>query len=251
MFNFFATENSRQGDCFYISGSDLNHIKNVLRMRTGDTLLVSENGKSHLCEIESLSGDTAIVKIIEEDCKNAELPVKLYLFQGLPKSDKMELIIQKAVELGVFAIVPTEMSRCVVRLEDKKKRAKVDRWQAISESAAKQSKRNIIPEIMNVMSYGEALQFAKNLDVILVPYESKDGMVSTKKALSGIYPGKSVGIFIGPEGGFDEKEIEKAVNAGGEIISLGKRILRTETAAITALSMCMLYAEMNENGENG
>ena len=251
MFNFFADENSRQGDCFFITGSDLNHIKNVLRMRIGDTILVSENGKSHLCGIEALTEDTAIVRITEESFKDTELPVKLYLFQGLPKSDKMELIIQKAVELGVYAVIPTEMSRCVVKLEDKKKKSKIQRWQAISESAAKQSKRNIIPEVMNVMSYGEALQFAKNLDVILVPYEAKDGMLSTKKALSEISPGKSVGIFIGPEGGFDDKEIEKALTAGGEIISLGKRILRTETAAITALSMCMLYIEMNENGENG
>lgn len=251
MFNFFATENSRQGDCFFIMGSDLNHIKNVLRMHTGDELLVSEDGESHLCEIESLSEDTAVVRIKEENYKNTELPVKLYLFQGLPKSDKMELIIQKAVELGVYAVIPTEMSRCVVKLEEKKKTSKIQRWQAIAESAAKQSKRNIIPEIMNVMSYGEALQFAKNLDVLLVPYESKDGMLSTKKALERLSPGTSAGIFIGPEGGFDEKEIEKALTAGGEIISLGKRILRTETAAITALSMCMLYVEMNENGENG
>lgn len=251
MFNFFATENSRQGDCFFITGGDLNHIKNVLRMRTGDTLLVSENGQSHLCEIESLSEDTAIVRITEEDYRSTELPVKLYLFQGLPKSDKMELIIQKAVELGAFAIIPTEMSRCVVKLEEKKKKSKIERWQAISESAAKQSKRNIIPEIMNVMTFGDALQFAKNLDVILVPYESKDGMLSTKKALEMLAPGKSAGIFIGPEGGFDDREIEKALNAGGEIISLGKRILRTETAALTALSMCMLYVEMNTDGENG
>ncbi len=250
MFNFFASENSRQGDCFHITGSDFNHIKNVLRMTVGDVLLVSENGKSHLCEIESLSAENAIVRITEEDYNNTELPVKLYLFQGLPKSDKMELIIQKAVELGVFAIIPTEMSRCVVKLEDKKKRSKLERWQAISESAAKQSKRNIIPEIMNVMSYGEALQFAKTLDLILVPYESKDGMISTENALKKIEAGKSVGIFIGPEGGFDEKEIEKAIAAEGEIISLGKRILRTETAAITALSMCMLYTELNCNGEN-
>ena len=163
----------------------------------------------------------------------------------------MELIIQKAVELGAFAIIPTEMSRCVVRLEEKKKKSKIERWQAISESAAKQSKRNIIPEIMNVMTFGDALQFAKNLDVILVPYESKDGMLSTKKALEMLAPGKSAGIFIGPEGGFDDREIEKALTSGGEIISLGKRILRTETAALTALSKCMLYVEMNTDGENG
>lgn len=246
MFNFFATENSRQGDCFYIEGSDFNHIKNVLRMHEGDTLLVSENGKSHLCEITSLSGDVAVVKITEADYQSTEIPVKIYLFQGLPKSDKMEFIIQKTVELGVFAIIPTEMSRCVVKLEDKKKKSKVERWQAISESGAKQSKRNIIPEIMPIMSYKQALEFAKTLDLILVPYESKDGMKSTKDALSKIKDGMSIGIFIGPEGGFDEKEISLATENGGEIVSLGKRILRTETAALTAVGMCMLYTEMKD-----
>ncbi len=248
MFNFFADKNSRQGDFYYISGSDFNHIKNVLRMKTGETFLVSDNGESHLCEISSFEGETAVAKIIEENYQNTELPVRIYLFQGLPKSDKMELIIQKCVELGVYAIIPTEMSRCVVKLEDKKKKSKVDRWQSISESAAKQSKRNIIPEIMNVMSYKEALTFAEKLDMILVPYESENGMQGTKETLSKIRNGMNVGIFIGSEGGFDEKEITLAKEKGAEIISLGKRILRTETAAITSVAMCMLHIEMN--GEN-
>ncbi len=245
MFNFFAEENSRQGDFYYITGSDFNHIKNVLRMKTGETFLVSDNGESHLCEITSFEGETAVAKIIEENYQNTELPVKIYLFQGLPKSDKMELIIQKTVELGVHAIIPTEMSRCVVKLEEKKKKSKTDRWQAISESAAKQSKRNVIPEVMKVMSYKEAISDADKLDMILVPYESKDGMESTKTALSEIKNGMSVGIFIGPEGGFDEKEIEFAKEKGAKIVSLGKRILRTETAAITSVAMCMLHIEMN------
>ena len=246
MFNFFATENSRQGDCYYIDGGDFNHIKNVLRMQEGEALLVSDDGKSHLCEIDSLSGDCAVVKIIQEDYQNTELPVKLYLFQGLPKSDKMEFIIQKTVELGVYEIIPTEMSRCVVKLEDKKKKSKVERWQSISESAAKQSKRNIIPKISDVMSYKQALQYAKTLDMILVPFESKNGMKSTVDALTKINDGMSVGIFIGPEGGFDDKEIKMATDEEAMIVSLGKRILRTETAALTAVGMCMLHIEMKD-----
>lgn len=248
MFNFFANENSRQGEYYYISGPDFNHIKNVLRMKTGEKFLVSDKGKSHLCEITSFEGETAVAKITEENYQSTELPVKIYLFQGLPKSDKMELIIQKCVELGVFAIIPTEMSRCVVKLEEKKKKSKVERWQSISESAAKQSKRNIIPEIMNVMSYKEALSFAESLDMIIVPYESENGMKSTAETLSRIRNGMSIGIFIGSEGGFDDKEITLAKEKGAEIISLGKRILRTETAAMTSVAMCMLHIEMN--GEN-
>lgn len=245
MFNFFAEENSRQDSCYYITGHNFNHIKNVLRMKTGDTLLVSESGASHLCKIISLDGDTVIAEIIEENYQETELPVKIYLFQGLPKSDKMELIIQKTVELGVYSIIPTEMSRCVVKIEDKKKKSKTERWQAISESAAKQSKRNIIPEIKSIMSYKQALSFAEKLDIILVPYESEDGMKGTENALSEIKNGMSIGIFIGPEGGFDEKEIQLAEKNGAKIISLGKRILRTETAAITSVAMCMLHVEMN------
>lgn len=248
MFNFFADINSRQNNCYYISGSDFNHIKNVLRMHEGDTFLVSESGVSNLCKIVSFEGETAVAVIIEENYQNTELPVKIYLFQGLPKSDKMELIIQKTVELGVYAIIPTEMSRCVVKLEEKKKKSKTERWQAISESAAKQSKRNIVPEIKNIMSLRQALKEAEKLDMIFVPYESENGMESTLAALNEIRNGMSVGIFIGPEGGFDIKEIKEAIESGGKIISLGKRILRTETAAITAVAMCMLHTEMN--GEN-
>lgn len=250
MFNFFVTEDSRQGDLFYITAGDHNHIKNVLRMHEGEQLLVSENGQSHLCEITNLSDNKTTVKIIEENYQSCELPIKIYLFQGLPKSDKFEFIIQKAVELGVFAIVPTEMSRCVVKIEEKKKKNKVERWNAISESAAKQSKRNIVPEVTSIMSFKNALAFAKDLDLILIPYESKNGMTDTKNALAKIKPGMSVGIFIGPEGGFDEKEINLADEYAAEIISLGKRILRTETAAITSVAMCMIHIELNTDGEN-
>ena len=245
MHNFFVDENNRQGDVYFITDADFNHIKNVLRMKQGDSFLVSSASKSDLCVLDSFTEDAVIAKITEEDYQDTSLPVKLYLFQGLPKSDKMELVIQKAVELGAEGVIPVEMNRCVVKIDDKKKKSKVQRWQAISESAAKQSKRTIIPKVYDVLSYKQAMEKAKEMDVFIVPYENKDGMKATKNALSEIKKGMSVGILIGPEGGFDEKEIEIAESVGGLTVSLGKRILRTETAAITALSMCMLYAEMN------
>ena len=244
MYNFFAKENQRQNNRYFIDGTDYNHIKNVLRMVVGDSFLVSENGVSNLCEIESFETDFVVARIIEENFNDTNLPIKIHLFQGLPKGDKMELIIQKTVELGVESIIPVEMSRCVVKIDDKKKKSKQQRWQAISESAAKQSKRNTIPEIEEIVTYKQAMARAKEMDLFLVPYESKNGMEDTKSALSQLKRGMSVGILIGPEGGFDEKEVDLAFENGGKVISLGKRILRTETAAITSVSMCMLYAEM-------
>ena len=245
MYNFFVDETKINGDRVYIDGSDYNHIKNVLRMSKGDTFLVSSEGRSDLCEIESLDGGAVTARIIEENYQNTELPVKIYLFEGLPKGDKMEFIIQKAVELGVHTIVPTEMKHCVVKLDDKKKKSKQTRWQSIAESAAKQSKRNTIPVVHEVLSYKDALNLASELDLLLVPYENKNGMTDTVSALNKLCDCKSVGILIGPEGGFDQSEIEAAITLGGLPISLGKRILRTETAAITAVSMCMLSIEMN------
>ena len=250
MFNFFAKEENRQGDTFHLTGPDCNHIKNVLRMKKGDTFLVSCEGKSHLCALSECENDFAIAEIIEENFQDTELPVKLYLFQGLPKGDKMELIIQKTVELGVHKIIPVEMNRCVVKLDDKKKNANTSRWQAIAESAAKQSKRTLVPEISLPLSYSEAMKQAENLDLFLVPYESKRGMEATIEALSLIKKGSSVGILIGPEGGFEEAEVEKAFSAGGKVISLGSRILRTETAAITAVGMWMLHTEMKLSGDD-
>ncbi len=244
MFNFFVESNALQCDCYNITGGDYNHIVNVLRMKKGDEFLVSCNGRSDLCEITEIYTDSLVAQITQRDYNDTSLPIKLYLFQGLPKGDKMELIIQKAVELGVEEIIPVEMDNCVVKLDDKKKKSKVSRWQAISESAAKQSKRNSIPVVSEVLSFKKAVEKAKELDIVLVPYECAEGMIATKNALTEIKNGYSVGIFIGSEGGYSLKEIQYATENGGKVISLGKRILRTETAAITALSMCMLYAEM-------
>lgn len=243
MFNFFADKSALQGEAYNISGGDFNHIVNVLRMKVGDSFFVSCDGSSDLCKISQIYEASLVAEIIEKNYNDTSLPIKLYLFQGLPKGDKMELIIQKAVELGAEEIIPVEMDNCVVKLDDKKKKSKLQRWQAISESAAKQSKRNFVPRVSEVLSFKNAIAKAKELDILLVPYECAEGMAATKNALSEIKRGSSVGIFIGSEGGYSQKEIDFATENGGRIISLGKRILRTETAAITALSMCMLYAE--------
>ena len=248
MFNFFAKDSARQDNRFYLDGSDHNHIKNVLRMQPNDTFLVSQGGASHLCRLVEFANEYTVAEIVEENYQNTELPVELYLFQGLPKSDKMEWIIQKTVELGVNQIVPVEMTNCVVKLEEKKKKAKQTRWQAIAEAAAKQSKRTIIPTIHEPIGYKNAIAFAQNMDIVLVPYENARGMAATKEALAQMKSGMKVGIFIGPEGGFDPKEIDAIVEQNGKTISLGSRILRTETAAITAVSLCMLHIEMN--GDN-
>lgn len=245
MHNFFVDESQKQNNRYLIKGADYNHIINVLRMDIGDSFLVSYDGKSDLCKIEAFDAETVTALITEENYQNTELPLNIYLFQGLPKGDKMEFIIQKSVELGVFAVVPTEMNRCVVKLDEKKKKSKVARWQAIAESAAKQSKRNYIPKIFDVLSYKQALKMAEELDLLIVPYENEDGMTATKQVFENLKECKSVGILIGSEGGFDESEINIAKEIGGKVISLGKRILRTETAAITSVAMCMLNTEMN------
>ena len=245
MFNFFVEESARGEDLFRITGADYNHICNVLRMQVGDTFLVSCEGTSCLCSLLRIEDDAVVAQILEEDYQNTELPVRFYLFQGLPKADKLELIIQKTVELGVAGIIPVEMNRCVVKLDDKKKKSRQERWQSIAESAAKQSKRNVIPEVMDVMSYKQAMAKAAEMDLFLVPYENESGMQATRDALNQIKPGMSVGILVGPEGGFDPQEIDKAREVGALIVSLGKRILRAETAAVTAVAMGMLRVEMN------
>ncbi len=243
MFNFFAKENMRNGNCYTIGGTDYNHIKNVLRMTVGDRFLISENGESNLCEIKEITENEIIAFIIEENYIDTSLDINVYLFQGLPKADKLELIIQKCVELGVSGIIPVEMEHCVVKLDEKKKRNKTERWQAISESAAKQSKRSFVPKIYEPVPFNAVLENIEKLDLFLVPFEAKNGMKDTKNALLKLKKGMNVGVLIGPEGGFSSKEIDKLKEKRCEIISLGKRILRTETAAICAVAMCMLYSE--------
>lgn len=231
-----------------LSGSDVNHMKNVLRMKTGEEVSISDgNNCRYLCRIKGyeLAGDeeTAVLEIVEKEAPDTELSSKIYLFQGLPKQDKMELIVQKAVELGAYGIVPVATKRAVVKLDEKKAEKKVRRWQEIAKSAAKQAGRGIIPEVFQVLSWREALEFAKDLDVLLIPYELAENMSETKRVIESVQPGQSVGIFIGPEGGFEREEVELAILAGAEPITLGKRILRTETAGLTTLSVLMFHLE--------
>ena len=244
MYRFFVEKEQIGEKTIRIIGSDVNHIRNVLRMKPGEEILISDGEKKEYhCEIKTLDPEyvEALIMFVKEE--GLELPSKVYLFQGLPKNDKMELIIQKAVELGVYAVVPVATKRAVVILDDKKEAKKLVRWQSISESAAKQAKRLIIPEVMPVMSFKEAVAFSQTMDVRLIPYELAENMAYTRQVLSQIKPGQSIGIFIGPEGGFAEEEVELALNSGMETITLGKRILRTETAGMTVLSILMYLLE--------
>ena len=228
----------------HIVGTDVNHISNVLRMKQGEEVWISDGGKKeYRCAIEAFSADEVLLHIIYAQEPDYELSSRIYLFQGLPKADKMELIIQKAVELGAYEIIPVETKRCVVKLDGKKAAKKVDRWQQIAESAAKQSKRMLIPNVHQVLSFKEALKYAEAMDIRLIPYELAKGMQETKEILAAIEQGQSIGIFIGPEGGFEEKEVEAAISEGAKPITLGKRILRTETAGLAILSVLMFQLE--------
>ncbi|MCI9338450.1 MAG: 16S rRNA (uracil(1498)-N(3))-methyltransferase [Lachnospiraceae bacterium] len=228
-----------------IEGEDVNHIKNVLRMRPGEEIAVrtGRDGMEYRCGILSL-GESEIVcelRFIKEDA--VELPAKIYLFQGLPKGDKMELIIQKAVELGVYQVIPVAADRCVVKLDERKAAAKRNRWQGIAQAAAKQSKRALIPEVTEVSSFARAVRTASEMDLALIPYELARDMTRTKELLEGIRPGESVAVFIGPEGGFTGEEISLAEKSGILPVTLGKRILRTETAGLAVLSWIMYLLE--------
>lgn len=245
MHRFFVEEPAMGEDSITITGGDVNHIKNVLRMSVGDKICVinGQNNKEYYCEITAVGNDAVDTRICEIRESDQELGNEVVLFQGLPKSDKMELIIQKAVELGVHTIVPVSTDRTVVKLDAKKEANKRKRWMSISESAAKQSGRLRIPEVTPVVSYREALEMAKKMDVRLIPYELAEGMEKTRELMSSIQPGQSVAVFIGPEGGFESSEIEKAIEIGAWPITLGKRILRTETAGLVTLAMLVYNLE--------
>lgn len=245
MQRFFVTPSQVKGDRIYIEGSDVNHMKNVLRMRPGEELMVSDgNNLQYLCRVAEYTDGLAVLSVERQEIVDTELPSRIYLFQGLPKQDKMELIVQKAVELGACGIIPVETRRSVVRLDEKKKSKKVQRWQQIAESAAKQAGRGYIPKVEPVLSYEEALKRAEELDVRLIPYELAEGMEGTRRMVESIRPGQSVGILIGPEGGFEKNEVEAAKEAGFFPVTLGKRILRTETAGLAVLSVLMYHLEV-------
>ena len=212
MYQFFIEPSAVKGESVEITGSDVNHIKNVLRMRIGEKIAaVNETeGRKYLCEIQKLEEECILCGILSEEEADTELSSEIYLFQGLPKGDKMELILQKAVELGCFEVVPVACKRCIVKLEEKKQKSRVQRWQSIAEAAAKQSGRRIIPHVHDVMRFSEALAYAADMDMRLIPYERAGNMEETKRLLSLVKPGQRIAVFIGPEGGFEEAEIEEA-----------------------------------------
>lgn len=243
MYHFFVSEEQINGENAYIEGSDVNHIVNVLRMKPGEELLISVKGDwDYLCKIVDIDSERVNLKVLES-MEQRELPVNITLLQGIPKSDKLEMIIQKAVELGVSEIIPVKTKRVVVKIEEKKQASKVNRWNAIAESAAKQSKRSIIPKVSEPMSIDNALEIVKDFGVKLIPYENADGIDKTRKILDSMDKTKDIAVFIGPEGGFEEAEVERIKNSGFEVITLGKRILRTETAGLALLSNIMIRLE--------
>ena len=247
---FYCEEKNVSEQEIRITGSDVNHMKNVLRMREGETLTVCDGaGMEYFCEIIGFEAGEVQLAVLEKKQAETELPVRLVLYQGLPKKDKMELIIQKAVELGAVEVVPVLTKRCIVKLEDEKKEAKkLERWQAIAESAAKQSGRGIVPKVSKVLHYKEAIKQAKEAGMVLIPYELAEGMKSLREAANKVPGERQVSVFIGPEGGFEEAEVDYARENGVIPVSLGKRILRTETAGFTTLSILMYEIECATEG---
>ena len=245
MHHFFVEPSQIQDKKIIITGRDVNHIKNVLRMKIGEEIAVSNgvDNREYRCGIEEYTEQEIIctLRFIKED--GVELPAKIYLFQGLPKADKMELVIQKAVELGVYEVIPVAAKRCVVKLDEKKAAAKVNRWQGIAEAAAKQSRRGVIPVVRNVMSMQEAIEYTESMDVKIIPYELAEDMQHTKDIIRSVKSGESIAVFIGPEGGFEESEVQAAFAAGIEPVTLGRRILRTETAGLAVMSWLMYHLE--------
>ncbi len=240
MRRFYFDKNDMHGDMIRISGNDVNHIKNVLRMNIGERVVANDKEvNDYYCVIEDMDSTQVLLRVESYRKCAAELKTKLYLFQALPKQDKMELIVQKSVELGVHEIIPMATSRCVVKLDDKRQEKRLLRWQSIAESAAKQSARGIIPRVNNIMKFNDAIAYAKSLEYSIIPYEHAKGMDESRQCMDEAAKCSSVGIFIGPEGGFEESEIEHAFMQGIKPVSLGDRILRTETAGMCVLSILM------------
>ena len=250
MHRFFADLVQSADERIILSGENARHAALVLRLSPGDEIMVgSGDGRDYSCKIESITAEEVVAEILDISGNAAELPVEITLFQGFPKGDKLDLIIQKSVELGVHRIIPVWMSRSIVKMDEAKAKKRRDRYQSISEAAAKQSGRGIIPEIGAFLSMKEAVKKAVKLDRILLPYENAKGMEYTRKVLSEIRDEnekgtvKSLGIFIGPEGGFEESEVTALQEIGAEVITLGHRILRTETAGMTMMSILSYILE--------
>ena len=239
---FFVDSNNIKNNKIFIE-EDYNHIKNVLRKNIGECLEIcnKDTAQNYNCEIVEITDKYVECKIIEEIIQKVESNIKITIFQGLPKAEKMELIIQKSIELGAYEITPVEMKRCVVKLKEKDKQKKIERWQKIAEVASKQCGRNIIPKITQVYNIKDICNNIKKFDSVIVTYENENNY-SIKDEIEKLKVQKNIqniAIVIGPEGGFDKEEILELENSGGKIVTLGKRILRTETVAIALTSIIM------------
>lgn len=241
---FFVSRDQIEGESITITGGDVGHISRVLRMSPGEELSVSDGeGTDYYCRITGIDREAVHLEIIGSWPSFSELPVKIFLYQGLPKAGKMDTIIQKAVELGVYKVIPVQTARSVARLDEKKESKKLERWQGISESAAKQAGRAIIPEVSGCLTFAQAVKACAAHDAVLMPYEKAEGMEEARQMVRSLHTSREIGILIGPEGGFEESEVQLAQSAGARTMSLGHRILRTETAGMTVLSILMFELE--------
>ncbi len=235
MANFFVNKSDIDGPAARIAGEEAGHISRVLRMRAGEELTLCDGeGTFYDAVITDIGRDEVLTKIGRAYPAPTEPGVSITLFQGIPKNPKLEFIVQKATELGVTRIVPVNTARIVARLE---KESKVQRLQKIAAEAARQSRRGIIPQVCAPVSFDKALELAGELDLSIIPYEEEAGL-SAKAFLRG-KSAETLGIFIGPEGGFEPSEAELAANRGVVPITLGPRILRTETAGLVAAALAL------------
>ena len=238
MFKFFIHENQLKDDIIEILGEDVNHISNVLRLKKDDNVIVctKESGKSYIASILEFTKQNVKCKIIDKISETVESNVNVDIYQGLPKADKMEYIIQKATEIGVRNIYPVAMERSIVKIDSKSEIKKIERWQKIAEVAAKQSKRDKIPKIENIINIENICKNIPKYDIILIAYENEE-KISLKEVLKKLKNEQlNIGVVIGPEGGISQNEVDKLCENGAKCVTLGKRILRTETAALVVLS---------------
>ena len=239
MQKFFVEENEIENDKIVIIGEDVKHISSVLRMQKGEQILIGskETLETYLTEIEQIEKEKVVAKIIEKLDTQTESNVEIDLYQGLPKADKMELIIQKTTEIGISKVIPVDMVRCIVKLDEKDAKKKIERWQKVAEGAAKQSKRSKIPEIKNKIKIKDLENIISQYDAFIVAYE-EENEITLKQELKRLKEQEKykIGILVGPEGGITKEEIEKLTSYNAKVVTLGKRILRTETAPIVLTS---------------
>lgn len=246
MSTFYIKNEQKNNDVIKIIGDDSNHIKNVLRYKVGDVLDVcDESGNRYETKIIGFESGFVELNVVSEKLYTTESPIKITLFQGLPKSDKMDLIVQKATELGVSEIVPVHMERSIVKLDEKTAEKRVERWNKIAYEASKQSGRQVVPTVLNVDILQNTIEKFSKYDIVILPYEKESGL-NIKQVLKKCAKSTNIAVVIGPEGGFSEKDLALLDLPNVRLVTLGKRILRTETAGLAVLSMLSYEFEFEE-----